>query len=262
MQSMLRRFVRLLTPKAWANVGLVALGIAALVLSILAFRSVAPRVPTQGPVELQPSTSTAQPSATARTPAPSTSATPSPSTSAQPAPKVAVFLGDEFTVTSQGTSWVDTVAAKMGWDGRNLAVAGMGYRVAPATCPTKPCTAFEGQIGRIAKLNPSVVVIAGGNADGDYDISPLVTSFYSKLKGSLPKARIIAVSPLWSGATTPPFWLTLHGRNIKAAATAVGGSYLDIGQPLVGKPRLVDARGRPTADGHAAIAASVLRKLS
>ncbi len=245
-------------PLKWADVGLIALGVVALVVAVLALRSgtstpasVAPITPatTGTPTTSATSTKTDTPATTTNTPTTTSTKT-----------QQVVFLGDGFTAGSSGTSWASLVSDKLGWQATNLAVDGMGFLVAPKKCPQSPCTKFEGMIPKVAAESPSIVVVAVGTADGDQNIDSASSTFFKKLDAALPDARIIAVSPMW-GSSTVPYWQKLHAASVKAAVTGVQGEYLDIGQPLAGKSTLVGESGLPSAEGQQLLATAVIEAL-
>lgn len=268
-----RRYVT--PPLKWADIGLIALGVVALIVVVLAIRSGSTAVsgapgtatPGTGSTTLgagasgtdTPGTGTPSPSkSTSPSKTPTSPKTPTPTASAV---QKAVFLGDGFTAAgATGKSWATLVSQSKGWQETNLSVAGMGYLATPASCPQPPCSNFAGMVSKVVASKPTVVVVAGGNADGDQDVAPAATSLFKALRAALPDARIIAVSPL-SGYSAAPSWLKAHGPSIKAAVTSVQGEYLDLGQPLTGKPDLVVGNGLPSAEGHQTLADAVLERL-
>jgi acyl-CoA thioesterase I len=73
----------------------------------------------------------------------------------------------------------------------------------------------------------------------------------------LPKARIVAIRPFF-WATAAPARLDVLAAVIRTAVTSVGGTYLDIGSPLTGKPEDMSAdQVHPNDAGYAALAAAV-----
>lgn len=202
-------------------IGLGVLAIVALVLAAAALlRSVPP--PT---VNATPAPTVTSPASTA-TPKPTTAApvTPTP-TATQPTEAVvgAVFLGDRYTA---GAAWPTHTGAEAGWTVTNLAEPGMGYRVAPRTCAAQPCTPFRGLVAKVAALRPDVVVIAGGEADGDYDLDPYAASTLAEFRRALPDATIVVMPPL-SSQSPRPYWLTLHTQTLRAAAGKSGALFVD-----------------------------------
>jgi lysophospholipase L1-like esterase len=110
------------------------------------------------------------------------------------------------------------------------------------------------------KANPAVVVVAGGRNDGKVDAARIRAAF-ADLRTDLPDATIYAVSPVWD-SKEPPAFLAAQGREVKASVEAVGGTYLDVGQPLKGHPELITPDGvHPNVDGYRMLADAVNARL-
>jgi acyl-CoA thioesterase-1 len=81
------------------------------------------------------------------------------------------------------------------------------------------------------------------------------------LHAALPRAEILAVSPVWNDKNVPPQLDSIDLDVIRAVA-AVGGKTLDIGQPLYGQPSLMQSDDvHPTPAGQQVIAAAVAKAL-
>lgn len=165
-----------------------------------------------------------------------------------------VILGD---VNSIGDStWVSAAAQELGWGNVvNLSSAGRGYLAVPGQCDFAPCTRFIGTIPVVVKSQPDVVVTFGGVADGDFSITAPAANYYRALRTALPNAKIVAISPVTTESTAP-FWLTLHSRSIRDGVEAVGGTFVDVGQPGLSNGKTLSAQAQ------AAIAAQVIQRLS
>ena len=244
-------------------IGLVVLGLVALGLSIAALRQ--PRTVAAVPSTGQSSTTsvpTVSPSpeaSSAQTPTPAPSTSP---TSATPSPTpttrlTAVIVGDSFSVGEPTQSWVGPVAAKLGWTNVvNYSSPGRGYLAAPRACEFKPCANFVGTLPLVVAAQPDVVVTFGGVADGDVTIKTAAADYYRALRAALPDAQVVAISPITTDAEAP-YWLrSLHAQSIKAGVEAVGGSYVDVGQPGLGNGNAL------SAEAQAAIAQRVNNRLS
>lgn len=153
-------------------------------------------------------------------------------------------------------TWVTAAAQQLGW-GKvvNLSSAGRGYLAVPGTCDFTPCTRFVGTIPVAVKSQPDLVITFGGVADGDFSITAPAANYYRALRTALPRAKIVAISPV-TNETTAPFWITLHSRSIRDGVEAVGGTFVDVGQPGLGNGRALSAQAQ------AAIAAQVVKRLS
>jgi lysophospholipase L1-like esterase len=245
-------------------VGVAALALVALVFVVLALNrdstltnAVAVVQPSFPPAASATSVPVASASATdAPASASATSAPASPSVAA--ALPVVAFLGDDFTdgvgATSPATRWSSLVAEHYGWDEKNFGVAGTGY----STRGTAGGTPYTVRVAALAATAPSIVIVAGGrfdieSANGPTAIKAGVTATFTALRAALPKAVIIAESPQWP-LTKPPATLALVAADVKAAVAAVGGQYLDIGEPLYGLPADVGPHSLPNDAGYDALA--------
>ncbi len=191
-------------------------------------------------------------------PASASVASPVASASVAPALPVVAFLGDDFTdgagATSAATRWSSLVSEHYGWDEQNFGVAGTGYSTG-GTAGGKPYTA---RVAALVATTPVIVIVSGGrfdieSANGPTAIKTGVTNTFKSLRAALPKAVIIAESPVWP-LTKPPATLAVVAADVKAAVTAVGGQYLDVGEPLFGLTADFGAHSLPNDAGYAALA--------
>jgi GDSL-like lipase/acylhydrolase family protein len=193
------------------------------------------------------------------TDAASASATSTPtSASSAPSGPVVAFLGDDFLgdgASSNANRWTSIVSADFGWTEKDFGFAGTGYSTGGTVAGGTPYTA---RIAALAATNPSIVIVEGGRYDiespnGPTKIKTGVTTTFAELRVALPHATIIAESPTWS-LTKPPATLALVAADVKAAVVAVGGRYLDIGEPLVGVPADLGPHALPNDAGYALLA--------
>jgi acyl-CoA thioesterase-1 len=175
---------------------------------------------------------------------------------------VVVAIGDSIMEghgLSAGQSWVATIARQDGWRFTNLASDGSGFLKVGDKGDI-----FADQARAAIALHPSVVILAGSSNDvGEPDaaLAASTSATIALLRAALPHARIIAISAVW-GATAVPAQLTDIDHQVQAAISAVGGQYVDIGQPLSGHPELMQSDAvHPTAAGQRVLAASVLGAL-
>lgn len=214
--------MRQLTLRRLSLIALGGLAVITLVMVLTALgrtRGETTAVPLPAPASTSPAAVESSPAAPAETASP----TPSTSVSDDSRP-TAVFLGDEFTA---GAPWPQLAGEAMGWQVVNLAQAGQGYRAAPPSCDVDPCTPFSGMVGRITEQAPEVVVIAGGDADGDYPLETLATTTLTDLREALPDAQILVLSPL-SARSPRPYWLTMHAESLQAAAESADATFVDV----------------------------------
>ncbi len=170
------------------------------------------------------------------------------------------FLGDGPTAgagaTGPAARWTSLVSSQQGWVEVNHGVAGTGYAAEGAFPDQRPYTA---RVAEVVAGGPDVVVVSGGRNDdtSSNDYADSVGQVFSELRQGLPRAHLIAVSPLWDD-DEPPEGLDELGRVVRSQVENVGGTYLEVGQPLQSSPQLVGADGvQPDDAGHAAVAAAV-----
>jgi len=200
------------------------------------------------------------------TAAPSFTEKPAVTQTAAPKPKTVVFMGDSYTAgsgtTSQSMRWTTRLSGAEGWAEVNLGRGGSGYLITNTTSEGVVRPNYQTMIAEAVKAKPDVVFVTGGGNDLGLpvtDVLPAVEKFYPALRAALPNAVIVAVNPLW-GPTPQPRDLPALTTTVKAAVTGVAGTYLDIGQPLKGRPDLViedkvhpnDAGAKVIADATAA----------
>jgi acyl-CoA thioesterase-1 len=196
-------------------------------------------------------------------------AAPEPSTTVTTRP-VAVFIGDSYSAGVGATAiqkrWVNRVAYAEGWTLQNLAQGGTGYAIAAgrAGCGKDFCPPYRGVLDQVRSLHPQVVVVSGGRndlADPDATIDSAIRSFYPALRAAAPNATIYATSPIWDDSVAPTR-LTRLGPIVQQAVQAVGGTYLDIGEPLRGSQAYVIGDSiHPSDLGHGRIADAVTTAL-
>lgn len=198
-----------------------------------------------------------------RTPQPSEVQSAAPT---MPAPtkkaKVVAFLGDSFTAGSGATGptrrWTKLVSAANGWTEANFGFSGTNYATSGNVVGGTPYTE---RVQSIVAAAPEIVFVsAAGNSMGT-DQSAGVRETFQKLRAGLPKARIIATSPYFRAGEYPAV-LKSFGTTIKAEVEAVGGEYMDLGNPLGARPDGMSDDGiHPNDAGYQLIADAVQARL-
>jgi lysophospholipase L1-like esterase len=183
--------------------------------------------------------------------------------------RVAVFLGDSYTAGA-GASQVEKsapylLAQHYGWRPVDLARGATGYVSSPPDpgqvwCGLNHCPSYTESIPAAAAANPDFVIVNGGRNEtaisGTSQWTQGVRDFYTGLRRSAPHATIIATSPIWDDNPTPPQIEAMRAV-VRQAVTAVGGRFIDLGEPLLGRPDLVASDGvHPNDAGNKAIAAA------
>lgn len=196
---------------------------------------------------------------------------PGPQADTEPDQIVAVMIGDSYTAgagaSSAATRWSTLAAQRLGWIEVNMAYGGTGYLHAvpsptsTTACARDYCPSYAELLDEVAAVGPDVVVVNGGrNEAGVVDSAwhAGVAQFFVDLRAALPTAGIVATSPIWDD-DPPPAALDAMRATIRTAVQSVGGSYVDLRDPLLGQPALVAADGvHPNDDGHRAIADAFL----
>lgn len=203
-------------PKRLALIGLVLL---AMVASLLSWQA------------LTRANSVPKPFGTPAALATTAGSTPAVTPSARPTSVVAstspagtmVVLGDGYSASS---SWPQEASKALGLTLVNMSASGTGYHVAPKTCSVTPCTSFKDAAGKVASAEPTVVVVVGGEVDGAYDLRSDAEATLEALRGAVPQATIVYMSPL-SARPTYPAWLTKHAETLKAVADQGDALWID-----------------------------------
>jgi lysophospholipase L1-like esterase len=140
----------------------------------------------------------------------------------------------------KGHSWLRLVAAQSGWVLLDRACNGAGFiRVGAADCKTN----FPGVISQAASLSPTFIVISGSANDfgtNNAQLKQVTDRAFDSLRAEFPAAHIIALRVAW-GDQTPPGKVAIIDAQVRAAAAAVHGDYIDYGTPLRGHPELMQA---------------------
>lgn len=180
----------------------------------------------------------------------------------------AVFIGDSYTAgtgaTSESARFATLVAHHQNWAFQNLGQGGTGYATNAArgegACGSERCRAYGGLLDALEKLQPDIIMVAGGRNDlgkPNPDLPAKILRFYRDLKQVLPSARVYAVSPIWSAEPAPDRLYEMRDA-VADAAAETGATYLDIGLPLENEPRyLTFDEVHPNDAGHGAIAAAI-----
>jgi acyl-CoA thioesterase-1 len=159
---------------------------------------------------------------------------------------------------TQADAWPELISSANGWDLTTLACDGAGFL---ALGNPDECGDTLVDVSRsAANLHPDLIIIEGSSNDFGESNSQLLAatgSALTSLRSEFPNADIIGLSTVWS-ETEPPAQLADINSQVQQAVTAVGGHYLDIGQPLGGHPELMqDDDVHPTVAGQAVLASAI-----
>jgi len=194
--------------------------------------------------------------------APTPTPTPTPSPSTPPRLRV-VTVGDSLMSGAGldlGQAWPDLLASRSHLAVTNLACGGMGF-VVEGECGT----AYDGFAPAVAALQPDLLIVESSSndfwQDAD-DIRTATTDTVDELHEAAPGARIVGLSTIWNDDPDVPDDTAVTSDALHQAVDAVGGTYIDVGQPLVGHPEwLQDDDVHPTARGQKAIEQTIVSSL-
>jgi acyl-CoA thioesterase-1 len=176
---------------------------------------------------------------------------------------LAVAIGDSIAFgkgVAPHEAWPALVAAAHGWDLTDLAVSGSGF-----VKPGWNGTTYQQQVDRALGLKPDCILIAATRNDRDENpalVEQKSSEMLHALRKAFPTVRIIGITAVW-GSDQPPATLDRVDEIVRKSVTAVDGTFLDIGFPLVGHPALLQPdQIHPNASGQQVIAKAIEEKLA
>ncbi|MDF2994263.1 MAG: lysophospholipase [Microbacterium sp.] len=187
---------------------------------------------------------------------------PAPSSSAPPRLRV-VTVGDSLMSGAGldlGEAWPDLMASRSHLALTNLACGGMGF-VVEGECGT----AYAGFAPAVAALQPGLLIVESSSNDfwqDSDDIRSATAATVDELHEAAPTAQIVGLSTIWNDDPDVPDDTAVTSNALHDAIDEVGGTYIDVGQPLVGHPEwLQDDDVHPTARGQKAIEQTIVSAL-
>ncbi len=171
---------------------------------------------------------------------------------------VVAFLGDDWTAGTGASApakrFSTLVSRRLGVAERNFGGDGSGYaKSGPTAGP------YRSRLAPVVSAHPDVVVVSGGRndrADSASTAAAAARDLFAALHDQLPDATLVAVAPFWGDSDLPPELAAL-AKAVREAVTGVGGSYLDLDDPIHGHPEYMADDADPNNRGYAAIAAAV-----
>jgi acyl-CoA thioesterase I len=152
---------------------------------------------------------------------------------AVPAPLKVATIGDSI-MSGHGLdpaqAWPVLLGARESVAVSNLGCGGAGF-IAVGECDTD----YSGLVAEAAAEHPDVVIIQSSDNDfgeDDDDIASATTATVASLRTALPNARIIGFSTLWDQPGELPDQVASTSDDLRSAVEAVGGTFIDLGQPL------------------------------
>lgn len=157
-------------------------------------------------------------------------------------------------------AWPALIAAQQEWRLTDLAVSGSGFVKAGWNGTT-----YRQQVDAALKLHPDIVLIAATRNDRYEDLERVASAaddLLGALRHAFPRARFIGITGVW-GSNQPPPTMSAVDAVVEKAVDGVGGVFLDLGFPLVGRPGLVQPDGiHPNAAGQRTVARAIEEQLS
>ncbi len=196
----------------------------------------------------------------------SASSPPSPASTAKTDPRLRVVtVGDSLMSgfgLDLGEAWPVLLAGRAHLSLTNLACSGMGF-VVSGDCGTP----YVGFAPALAALQPDLVIIESSSNDFGEDPDDVYSETVvtvEQMHEAAPDARIVGLSTIWNDDSTDdlPEEVAVTSDALRDALDLVGGTYVDVGQPLAGHPEwMQDDDVHPTAAGQKAIEKSVMESL-
>ncbi|WP_460517257.1 SGNH/GDSL hydrolase family protein [Humibacter antri] len=186
-----------------------------------------------------------------------------PAAAATSGRSTAVAIGDSIMDghnLQPDQAWPVIIAGDDDWALTNLAADGDGFVTVGDNG-----TIFLQQVSEAISLHPQTVVLSASSNDlgvPEPEVRSAMVSAVDELHAALPNTEIVGVSAIWNQNDPPP-QLDQMGTDLKRTVTAVGGTYLAIGNPLKDRPDLMQGGDvHPTAAGQLMIAAAVQSALA
>lgn len=180
-------------------------------------------------------------------------------------PSRVVTIGDSITVglgLTPDQAWPTLLARREGWQLTNLGCSGAGFlMVGDADCGGT----YSGVIPATQSADPDLILIQGSSNDLDQDNDRLLASTVSMvaaLHAALPRATIVGLSAVWN-ETDEPGQLADIDSQVEQAVTPIGGTYLDVGEPLFGHPEFMQLDDiHPNAQGQLVLSDAIEKALA
>jgi acyl-CoA thioesterase I len=172
--------------------------------------------------------------------------------SAPAAPQRIVTIGDSIMAgfrLQPAQAWPALLGATDGIPVTNLGCSGGGF-VAVGSCGSD----FDGLIPQAVAAQPDLVIVQSSDNDegvGAEKLAAATTRTLADLRAALPEARIVAFGTMWDKPRTAPAEIAASSGDLQAATDAVGGTFIDLGEPIAGQPALLQSDDEhPTVAGQ------------
>lgn len=135
----------------------------------------------------------------------------------------------------------------------NLACSGAGF-VQAGACGTD----YDALVDRAVAADPTLVVIQSSDNDlgeSAADIRQATEQTVEHIRTALPDAEIVGFSTLWDQPGAVPAEVSQSSDDLRSAVALVGGTFIDVGQPIAGTPGLLQSDNEhPTDAGQTVLA--------
>ncbi|WIB01224.1 SGNH/GDSL hydrolase family protein [Curtobacterium sp. MCBA15_012] len=191
----------------------------------------------------------------------------SASPTASPTPTLAPFtidsdvvvIGDSimagYGLDDAADAWPAVLGQQTGAQVANDSCSGAGF-VSVGDCGTD----FAGLVPRAVTAKPELVVVQ--SSDNDFDSDPTTVAqatqqTVAQIHQAMPGATIVGLSTLWDQPGDVPAEVAQTSSALQQAVTSVGGTFIDVGQPLAGHADWLQADSEhPTVAGQQVLAAT------
>ena len=170
-----------------------------------------------------------------------------------------VTIGDSIMAglgLDSDEAWPALLARGTGADIVNLSCSGAGFTIV-GDCGDD----YSGLVDRAISLRPDTVIVqsSDNDADGSEDeIAEATHAAIDQLRAALPDARLIGIGTLWHLDWDEPDAIGWSSDALQSAVDADGGVFVSIGQPLRGRPELLQWDGEhPNAQGQVVLCDAV-----
>ena len=172
---------------------------------------------------------------------------------------VVVTIGDSIMAglgLDADESWPTLVAHDTGADIVNLGCSGAGFTI------TGDCgDDYAGLVQQAIALHPAVVLIQSSDNDSGAsqdDIDASTRATVDELRAALPDAQLIGIAALWHLDWDEPDAIGWSSDALQRAVADDDGVFLSLGQPLRGRPELLQWDGEhPNSDGQIVLSDAV-----
>ena len=158
-------------------------------------------------------------------------------------------------------AWPSLLQLRKGVTVTNLGCSGAGF-TRPGDCGQD----FAGLIPQAMSQRPSIIIIQSSDNDAAADASDIddaTNRTVDALHSALPSAQIVGLSTLWDQPSSPPATIASSSASLEQAVQAVGGVFVDIGQPLASQNGLLQADDEhPTPAGQQVLLQRILDGLN